>query len=391
MLLCGITLSSMELRLKDWINQRQTLMMKNKKTVVVGMSGGVDSSAAAYLLKQQGYDVIGVTMQIWQQEDTCTIEHEGGCCGLSAVEDARRVANQIGIPYYVMNFREEFQENVIDYFVKEYRAGRTPNPCIACNRYVKWESLLQKSLAIGADYIATGHYAKIVQLENGRYTLIRSDAKGKDQTYALYNLTQNQLSHTLFPIGSYEKPQIRAIAEKAGLQVAHKPDSQEICFVPDNDYADFIERETNEVEKPGNFVSTSGEILGTHKGIGHYTIGQRKGLGIAFGEPMFVVEICPETNEVVLGKNDEVFTDWLKANQVNHMAVDHFEVGQKVTARIRYNHGGAKAVISEVTEDSFSLTFEEPVRAVTPGQAVVLYDGDYVLGGGTICRKEKED
>ena len=366
-------------------------MMKNKKTVVVGMSGGVDSSAAAYLLKQQGYDVIGVTMQIWQQEDTCTIEHEGGCCGLSAVEDARRVANQIGIPYYVMNFREEFQENVIDYFVKEYRAGRTPNPCIACNRYVKWESLLQKSLAIGADYIATGHYAKIVQLENGRYTLIRSDAKGKDQTYALYNLTQNQLSHTLFPIGSYEKPQIRAIAEKAGLQVAHKPDSQEICFVPDNDYAGFIERETNEVEKPGNFVSTSGEILGTHKGIGHYTIGQRKGLGIAFGEPMFVVEICPETNEVVLGKNDEVFTDWLKANQVNHMAVDHFEVGQKVTARIRYNHGGAKAVISEVTEDSFSLTFEEPVRAVTPGQAVVLYEGDYVLGGGTICRKEKED
>ena len=404
--------------------------MKNKKTVVVGMSGGVDSSAAAYLLKQQGYDVIGVTMQIWQQEDTCTIEHEGGCCGLSAVEDARRVANQIGIPYYVMNFREEvpeqveenggccglsavddarrvasrleipyyvmnfkqdFKENVIDYFVKEYRAGRTPNPCIACNRYVKWESLLQKSLAIGADYIATGHYAKIVQLENGRYTLIRSDAKGKDQTYALYNLTQNQLSHTLFPIGSYEKPQIRAIAEKAGLQVAHKPDSQEICFVPDNDYAGFIERETNEVEKPGNFVSTSGEILGTHKGIGHYTIGQRKGLGIAFGEPMFVVEICPETNEVVLGKNDEVFTDWLKANQVNHMAVDHFEVGQKVTARIRYNHGGAKAVISEVTEDSFSLTFEEPVRAVTPGQAVVLYDGDYVLGGGTICRKEKED
>lgn len=212
-----------------------------------------------------------------------------------------------------------------------------------------------KSLAIGADYIATGHYAKIVQLENGRYTLIRSDAKGKDQTYALYNLTQNQLSHTLFPIGSYEKPQIRAIAEKAGLQVAHKPDSQEICFVPDNDYADFIEHETNEVEKPGNFVSTSGEILGTHKGIGHYTIGQRKGLGIAFGEPMFVVEICPETNEVVLGKNDEVFTDWLKANQVNHMAVDHFEVGQKVTARIRYNHGGAKAVISEVTEDSFLL------------------------------------
>ena len=359
--------------------------MKNKKTVVVGMSGGVDSSVAAYLLKQQGYDVIGVTMQIWQEEDACIVEEQGGCCGLSAVEDARRVAGQIGIPYYVMNFRREFQENVIDYFVREYRQGRTPNPCIACNRYVKWESLLQKSLAIGADFIATGHYAKIVQLENGRYTLIRSDAKGKDQTYALYNLTQNQLAHTLFPVGEFEKPRIREIAEEAGLQVAHKPDSQEICFVPDNDYAGFIERETGKVERPGNFVTASGEILGEHKGIGHYTIGQRKGLGIAFGEPMFVIEIRPETNEVVLGKGEEVFTDYLSADMVNYMAVDHFEKGQEVTARIRYNHEGAQAAIDEVGENRFSLRFKEPVRAVSPGQAVVLYDGDYVLGGGTIC------
>ena len=341
-------------------------------------------------LKQQGYDVIGVTMQIWQQEDTCTIEHEGGCCGLSAVEDARRVANQIGIPYYVMNFREEFQENVIDYFVKEYRAGRTPNPCIACNRYVKWESLLQKSLAIGADYIATGHYAKIVQLENGRYTLIRSDAKGKDQTYALYNLdTESVIAYT------FSDWLIRKTADSCNCgkgiafrwhisRIVRKFALCRIMITPI-----LLNARPMKWKSRGNFVSTSGEILGTHKGIGHYTIGQRKGLGIAFGEPMFVVEICPETNEVVLGKNDEVFTDWLKANQVNHMAVDHFEVGQKVTARIRYNHGGAKAVISEVTEDSFSLTFEEPVRAVTPGQVVVLYDGDYVLGGGTICRKEK--
>ena len=285
---------------------------------------------------------------------------------------------------YVMNFKKEFKENVIDYFVKEYRAGRTPNPCIACNRYVKWESLLQKSLAIGADYIATGHYAKIVQLENGRYTLIRSDAKGKDQTYALYNLTQNQLSHTLFPIGSYEKPQIRAIAEKAGLQVAHKPDSQEICFVPDNDYADFIERETNEVEKPGNFVSTSGEILGTHKGIGHYTIGQRKGLGIAFGEPMFVVEIWPETNEVVIGDNSDCFSDRLVADRLNFMAVDRLTEPKHLMARIRYSHKGGECTVRMIDDDRIECVFDEPQRAVTKGQAVVLYEDGHVFGGGTI-------
>ncbi len=359
--------------------------MKNKKTVVVGMSGGVDSSVAAYLLKKQGFNVIGVTMQIWQEENIRTVEEQGGCCGLSAVEDAGRVAAQIGIPYYVMNFRKEFQEKVIDYFVREYRQGRTPNPCIACNRYVKWESLLQKSLALGADYIATGHYAKIHRLENGRYTLLRSDARGKDQTYALYNLTQNQLAHTLFPAGSFEKNRIREIAEEAGLQVAHKPDSQEICFVPDKNYAGFIERETGVKECPGNFVATTGEVLGTHKGIGHYTIGQRKGLGIAFGEPRFVTEIRPETNEVVLGKAKEVYTDVLSAGSVNYMAADHFEEGREVTAKIRYNHEGAPAVISRVEKNGFSLKFKEPVRAVTPGQAVVLYEGDYVLGGGTIC------
>lgn len=358
--------------------------MKSKKTVVVGMSGGVDSSVAAYLLKSQGYNVIGVTMQIWQEEDTCTVEQEGGCCGLSAVHDARRVAEQLNIPYYVMNFRKEFQKNVIDYFVKEYREGRTPNPCIACNCYVKWESLLHKSLAIGADYIATGHYAKIKQLENGRYTLLRSDAGGKDQTYALYNLTQEQLAHTLFPLGEYEKPQIRDLAQEAGLRVAQKPDSQEICFVPDNDYAAFIERETGQAEEAGNFISTSGEILGQHKGIGHYTIGQRKGLGIAFGEPMFVVEIRADSNEVVLGRGEEVFAKHLTANKVNYMAADCFEVGQEVIAKIRYNDRGAKAVISAVGDDSFTLDFPEAVRAVTPGQAVVLYDDVYVLGGGTI-------
>ena len=358
-------------------------MMKNK-TVVVGMSGGVDSSVAACLLKSQGYDVIGVTMQIWQEEDPSLTEQEGGCCGFSAVEDARRVAHQLDIPYYVMNFRDEFQKNVIDYFVREYREGRTPNPCIACNRYVKWESLLRKSLAIGADYIATGHYAKIRRLANGRYTICRSDSLRKDQSYALYNLTQEQLAHTLFPLGEYDKAKVREMAAQAGLQVAHKPDSQEICFVPDGDYASFIERETEEPEQPGNFVDLDGTVLGQHKGIGHYTIGQRKGLGIAFGEPVFVVKICPDTNEVVLGKGTDVYTDHLRAHMVNYMAADHFGEGQEVVAKIRYNHEGAPAVIRSVGEDFFELFFKEPVRAVTPGQAVVLYDEENVLGGGTI-------
>lgn len=355
-----------------------------KKKVVIGMSGGVDSSVAAHLLKKQGYDVIGVTMQIWQDEDTAVQEENGGCCGLSAVDDARRVASDLDIPYYVMNFKKEFKENVIDYFVGEYLNGRTPNPCIACNRYVKWESLLQRSLSIGADYIATGHYARVIQLENGRYTLQTSKTAAKDQTYALYNLTQEQLAHTLMPVGEYTKDEIRQIAEEINLRVANKPDSQDICFVPDGDYAAFIEEETDTAIPEGNFVSETGEVLGRHKGITHYTVGQRKGLGIALGYPAFVLEIRPETNEVVLGTKEASMTTTLHADHLNFMSIADLTEKKRVFAKIRYNHRGAYCTVEKTGDDEILCTFEEPQRAVTPGQAVVLYDGEYVLGGGTI-------
>lgn len=357
------------------------------KKVVVGMSGGVDSSVAAWLLKEQGYDVIGVTMQIWQDEDTEVQEAEGGCCGLSAVDDARRVAMDLGIPYYVMNFKEEFRKNVMDYFVGEYAEGRTPNPCIACNRYVKWESLLRRSMAIGADYIATGHYAQIDRLPGGRYSLKTSVTASKDQTYALYNLTQDQLSHTLMPVGSYHKEEIRDMAERLGLPVAHKPDSQEICFIPDHDYASFIEEYTGRELPPGNFVDLDGNVLGRHRGITHYTVGQRKGLNLSMGRPVFVVEIRPDTNEVVIGDNNDVFTNVLRCDKLNWMAVDGLHgKSMEVTAKIRYSHKGSPCTIREIGEGMVECRFYEPVRAVTPGQAVVFYDGDYVAGGGTIIR-----
>lgn len=359
----------------------------SKGKVVVGMSGGVDSSVAAYLLKEQGYEVIGVTMQIWQDEEETLLEENGGCCGFSAVEDARRVAQKLDIPYYVMNFKAEFKEKVMDYFISEYLNGRTPNPCIACNRYVKWESLLKRSLDIGADFIATGHYARIEQLANGRYSLRKSKTSAKDQTYALYNLTQEQLSRTLMPVGAYTKDEIRLIAEKISLPVAHKPDSQEICFVPDQDYAKFIEENTHVKIAEGNFITADGSVIGRHKGITHYTVGQRKGLGLAMGHPVFVLEIRPETNEVVIGENEEVFASSLYCGNLNFMAMESLEGEREVTAKIRYNHQGDRCIIKKTGADEIHCVFPSPQRAVTPGQAVVFYDGDYVAGGGTILRK----
>ncbi len=361
--------------------------MGKRGKVVVGMSGGVDSSVAAYLLKEQGYDVIGVTMQIWQDEAREILETRGGCCGLSAVDDARRVAEQIGIPYYVMNFKAPFKEKVMDYFIAEYEAGRTPNPCIACNRYVKWESLLRRSMEIGADYIATGHYARIRRLDNGRYTLIKSVTEEKDQTYALYSLTQEQLSRTRMPIGEYSKREVREIAQKAGLSIADKPDSQDICFVPEGKYGDFILNNSAKRILPGNFVDVKGNILGKHRGIVYYTLGQRRGLGIAGGERLYVVEIRSRTNEVVLGEDAELFTRNIIAGDFNYVSIKDLWDEIDVTAKIRYNHRGAKARLRKIDARHVECIFEEPQRAPTPGQALVCYQEDYVVGGGIIMKR----
>ena len=355
------------------------------KRVIVGLSGGVDSAVTAALLKEQGYDVIGVTMQIWPEISPTEKVREGGCCSLSAVDDARHVANKLGIPYYVLNFKDVFKEKVIDYFIGEYIKGKTPNPCIACNKFVKFDALLKKAISFEADYVATGHYAKIELDENTeRYIMKKSDAVAKDQTYALYNLNQEQLQHILMPLGYYTKDKVRLIAKELGLIVANKPESQEICFVDDNNYARFIRENSDYVSRIGNFVDIKGNILGKHKGIIHYTVGQRKGLGVAFGKPMFVAKINVNKNEVVLGENEDVFSEELIAHTLNFIPFENLDKPMRVDVKIRYSAKENPATISPIENGKVHVKFDKPERAITPGQAVVFYDGELLVGGGTI-------
>ena len=355
--------------------------------VAVAMSGGVDSSVAAALLLQQGYRVIGVTMNLWPRKTIVDSDaRHTVCCSLESVEDARRVADKLGIPHYTLNFRDVFDREVVDNFLTEYARGRTPNPCIRCNRFVKFDALLTKALGWGASHIATGHYARVVRSPEGRYLLRRASSVAKDQSYALYNLTQWQLAHTIFPLGGIEKPETRRIAKELGLATAERPESQELCFVPDGDYIGYISRQLPSAAMPGPIRNLKGEVLGTHPGVAFFTIGQRKGLGIATGRPLYVVDLLPEENAVVVGEPEELYSRGLLADDVNWIAVERPAGPIRVSAKIRYRSTDAPAV-AEINPDGYvRILFDEPQRALSPGQAVVMYDGDTVVGGATIVR-----
>ena len=376
-----------------------------KPKVLVAMSGGVDSSVAAALLKQQGYDLIGITLQIWPDVSPSETKSNSGCCSLSAVEDARRVANALDIPHYVLNFQEIFQSKVIDNFVAEYKAVRTPNPCIRCNEHIKFKALLDKADELGAEYLATGHYARVKseilntksetndKSQNRKYKLLKGKDSSKDQSYVLYMLNQENLPRILFPLGELTKVEVRKMAAELGLKVADKPDSQEICFVPDDKYGEFLAQYVPEGNRRGDIVDDQGRKFGHHKGIIHYTVGQRRGLGIAYKTPLYVIKIDKEKNQVVVGEEDDTYGDELVASGVSYVGGRCTVNGvQDISAKIRYKTPEYKAKIFPLENNQVKVQFEEPVKAITPGQAVVFYlpagrhgDGDEVLGGGTIC------
>lgn len=350
---------------------------------MVAMSGGVDSSLAAALLLEKGYDVVGVTMRL-SDENRDMAPDDRSCCSLSSVDDARRVADILEIPHYVMDFTEPFERLVIDYFFDEYLHGRTPNPCIACNRHIKFEGLLHKAGELGASYVATGHYARIDRDEAGMYRLRKGADLEKDQSYVLYHLNQRTLGHVLLPVGSFSKSETRRMAEAYHLPVAHKAESQEICFVSRDDYKSYLREKRPECERPGDIIDRAGNVLGRHEGVSFYTVGQRRGLGIAAPHPLYVISLDAEKNLVVVGGADEVHARELIASELNWTMWDQMDRERMVQAKIRYGKREAPALIVPHDAERLRVCFAEPQRAVTPGQSVVFYEKDIVLGGGII-------
>lgn len=354
------------------------------KKAMIAMSGGVDSSVAAYFMREQGFDCIGVTMKLFRNEDI-DLPREHSCCSLDDVEDARDVARTLGIPHYVFNFSSRFREDVIDRFISAYESGRTPNPCIDCNRYLKFDKLFLRAKELSCETVATGHYARIeFNKAANRYYLKKAIDSNKDQSYFLYTMTQEQLAMAAFPLGGMTKPEVRAIADANGFVNARKHDSQDICFVQNGSYADFIESYTGKTYPPGDFIDPSGKVLGKHQGIIRYTIGQRRGLGIALGKPAYVSAVDPIQNTVTLSTDKSLYARSLTAHQLNFIAVENIYSPMRVKAKLRYRHKEQWAEILQTGEDEITVNFEEPQRAATSGQAVVFYDGELVIGGGTI-------
>ena len=362
-----------------------------QRKAIIAMSGGVDSSVAALLCQRQGFDCMGVTLKLYDNQDAglgeASFPGEKTCCSVDDVADARSVAFRLGMPFYVFNFKEAFRREVMDRFAAAYQRGETPNPCVDCNRYIKFGKLMRRGEEIGFPYVATGHYARVEQDQaTGRWLLKKGLDENKDQSYMLYSLTQWELSRLLLPLGGLTKEETRRLAEEHGFVNARKRDSQDICFVPDGDYAAFIRRWTGRDFPPGDFVGTQGEVYGQHKGIIHYTVGQRKGLGLSFPQPMFVKELDVENNQVVLSKAEELFSQTVTARDVNLISVESIPEPLRVKARVRYRQKEQPATVVQTGPDELRVVFDQPQRAITPGQALVLYDGDTVVGGGRIVR-----